>query len=68
MPIDLLDMSCISLRIWLLRRCKDKGATSQWRLAGKAMLLGEPNLRMEAGKSKGRDDAAVELRRVVVSG
>jgi hypothetical protein len=67
-PIDLLDMSCIPLRIWLLRRCKDKGATSQWRLAGKAMLLGEPNLRMEAGKSKGRDDVAVEFRRAVVSG
>ena len=32
------------------------------------MLLGKPNLRMEAEKSKGRDNAAVKLRRVVVSG
>ena len=67
-PIDVLDQSCIPLRIWLLRPCKNEGATSQWRLAGKALLLGEPDLRMEAEKSKDRDDAAVELRRVVVGG
>jgi hypothetical protein len=67
-PIDLFDMSCIPLRIWLLRPCKGKGATSQWRLVGKALLLGEPDLRMEARKSKGRDDAAVEFRRVIVGG
>jgi hypothetical protein len=67
-PIDLLDVSCIPLRIWLLRPCKDAGATSQWRLAGKALLLGEPDLRMEAKKSKGKDDATAEFRRVVVGG
>jgi hypothetical protein len=32
------------------------------------LLLGEPDLRMEAEKSKSRDDATAEFRRVVVGG
>ena len=69
-PIDLLDVSCIPRRIWLLCPCKDEGATIQWRIAGKALLLGEPDLREETEKSKGvrKADAAVEFRRVVVGG
>ena len=67
-PIDLLRETCIPLRIWLLRPDKANKEGSRWKLAGKAMLLGEPDLMAEAKASEGRDNAVVALRRVVVTG
>ena len=64
-PTDLLDATCVPLRVWLLRPSKIADAVSKWRLVGKAMLLGEPDLRKGAEESKGR---GVELRRSVVGG
>lgn len=68
LPTDLVDATCIPLRLWLLRPLKVGDAIVKWRLVGKAMLLGEPDLRKEAEMSKGRNDAVVEVRRVIVSG
>ncbi|KAJ4986241.1 O-methyltransferase family 2 [Stagonosporopsis vannaccii] len=68
LPTDLLDASCIPLRIWLLRPSNTEDAEGKWRLVGKAILLGEPDLRKEAAESEGQGNAVVELRRAVVSG
>jgi hypothetical protein len=67
-PTDLLEATCIPLRIWLLRPVKDQGRMRRWRLVGKAMILGEPNLMAEAEAGEGRDDVMVEIRRVIVGG
>ncbi|KAJ8114973.1 hypothetical protein OPT61_g3261 [Boeremia exigua] len=67
-PADLLDATCIPLRVWLLRPSKTKDATDQYRLVGKAMLLGEPDLRKESEGGTGKKDPLVEMRRVVVGG
>ncbi|KAJ4338676.1 hypothetical protein N0V87_003800 [Didymella glomerata] len=67
-PTDLLQETCIPLRIWLLRPKKLEDGTEIWRLAGKTRMLGEPDLSKEAEMSAGRDDAVVKSRRVVVGG
>lgn len=68
MPTDLLDATCIPLRIWLLRPARQADAPNKWKLAGKAMLLGEPDFTRQIADSKGQGDALVQMRRVVVSG
>jgi hypothetical protein len=67
-PTDLLGVGCIPLRIWLLRPGRTEDGTERWRLVGKALLLGEPDLRREAEGSKGRDDAVVKIERMIVGG
>lgn len=67
-PTDLLEETCIPLRIWLMRPKKLEDGTEKWQLVGKTRMLGEPDLRKEAEESKGRDDAVVEIKRVVVGG
>lgn len=68
LPTDLVDATCIPLRVWLLRPSAARAAADKWRLVGKAMLLGEPDLRKEADGTDGRGNAMVEMRRVTVSG
>lgn len=65
-PIDLLDVSCEVLRIWLLRP-SDREGVQGWRIVGKAVLLGEPDLRGEVRKGNDSAYAAVKFQRVHVS-
>ncbi|KAH6639867.1 hypothetical protein C7974DRAFT_305305 [Boeremia exigua] len=67
-PTDLLDATCIPLRVWILRRSKTEDAVDKYRLVGKAMLLGEPDLRTLAEGSDGKGEAVVRLQRVIVGG
>ncbi|KAF2622248.1 hypothetical protein BU25DRAFT_213533 [Macroventuria anomochaeta] len=67
-PTDLLDAPCIPLRVWLLRPRKIEDGVGKWMLVGKAMLLGEPDLKKVIKGNEGRDDAVVRSRRVVVGG
>ncbi|KAF1928509.1 uncharacterized protein M421DRAFT_62740 [Didymella exigua CBS 183.55] len=67
-PTDLLDEGCMPIRIWLLCPGESEDGTERWRLVGKTLLLGDSDLRKEANESKGREDAVVEIRRVVVGG
>jgi len=67
-PLDLLDVGCIPMRIWLLRPGSSEDGRERWRLVGKAMLLGEPDLRQEAEESKYRDDAVLKMERMIVGG
>lgn len=67
-PTDVLNVGCIPLRIWLLRPGESREGRVRWRLVGKALLLGEPDLRREAEESKESDDAVVRVQRMVVSG
>lgn len=69
-PTDLLSLDCMRFKVWLLRPAKGKceHGPNRWRLVGKALLLGEPDLRQEADQSRGREDAAVEIRRAIVGG
>jgi hypothetical protein len=67
-PTDVLNVGCIPLRIWLLRPGKSEKGRERWRRVGKAMLLGEPDLRKEAEESAGRNDAVVKIQRMIVGG
>jgi hypothetical protein len=52
-----------------LRPAKGERGEGKWRVVGKGLLLGEPDLREEARESKGRIGAKVFLRvRTVVGG
>lgn len=70
-PTDLVGVSCIPLRVWLLRARRPEDGGEGWMLVGKAMLLGEPDLAKEAERGKedkDNDNVMVQLRRAVVSG
>ena len=68
-PVDLLDATCDSYRVWILQPRKCEQGESKWRLIGKALLLGEPDLMGEARMTEGRKDMVLALRkRTVVSG
>ncbi|KAH6331912.1 hypothetical protein HBI37_181360 [Parastagonospora nodorum] len=68
-PTHLLKASCIPLRVWILRPAKDFQMREKWRIVGKGLLLGEPDLLTEAKESAGKPGAKVILReRVVVGG
>jgi hypothetical protein len=68
-PTLLLGTSCMPLRVWILRPAKGERAKEKWRVVGKGLLLGEPDLLEEARESKGMPGAKVILReRIVVSG
>jgi hypothetical protein len=68
-PTDLLHATCIPLRVWILRPAKGDKGEGKWRIVGKALLLGEPDLMSEARVSGAREDAVVRLeKRTVVGG
>lgn len=48
LPLDVVGSSCIPLRLWILRRAGE----GRWRMAGKGLLLGEPDL-MRLAAEKG---------------
>lgn len=61
-PVDLLDASCIPLRIWILQPLEIKeDKVVSWRIVAKALLLGEPDLMEEVRLNGNRDDAVVKL-------
>lgn len=68
LPVDLLDVSCIPMRVWLLRPSKAEGKAERWILVGKALLLGEPDLKLQAKMGEVSDGASCKLSRVVVGG
>lgn len=69
-PIDLLSLDCMRLKVWLLRPAKtdSEDGPTRWRVVGKTLLLGEPDLRQEADRSMGGQDAVVKIRRAIVGG
>ena len=68
-PTHLLKTSCVSLRVWILRPAKGDQVKEKWRIVGKALLLGEPDLLAEATESARKPGAKVILReRTVVGG
>ena len=61
-PVDLLGVSCIPLRIWILQPLEIKeDKVVSWRIVAKALLLGEPDLMEEVRLNGNRDDAVVKL-------
>jgi hypothetical protein len=67
-PTDLVGESCMPLRVWFLRPRKAEGGVGRWKLVGKALLLGEPDLMEEAERTKGSSNRMVYLERAVVGG
>jgi hypothetical protein len=68
-PTDLLNATCMALRVWILRPAKGEDKSNKWRLVGKALLLGEPDLMQEAKLCSGQQDAAVVMKgKLVVAG
>ncbi|KAH7087428.1 hypothetical protein FB567DRAFT_621278 [Paraphoma chrysanthemicola] len=68
-PTHLLEASCVPLRVWILRPAKGGQGKEKWRIVGKALLLGEPDLLTEAAESAGKPEAKVILReRTIVCG
>jgi hypothetical protein len=68
-PTDALTEKCTALRVWLLRPTKDEQSKSRWKLVGKALLLGEPDLSSVLGTSCGKDDVSVvSKKRMIVGG
>ncbi|OAK99747.1 hypothetical protein IQ06DRAFT_294165 [Phaeosphaeriaceae sp. SRC1lsM3a] len=67
-PIDALDSTCMACRVWVLRPQKGEEEESRWRLVGKALLLGEPDLLLEAEQSAAHADAFIGLREHVMIG
>ena len=62
-PTDLLGVSCIPLRVWILQPLETKGGdVVSWRIVAKALLLGEPDLMEEVRLHGNRDDAIVTLK------
>jgi hypothetical protein len=72
LPTDWIGATCIPLRLWLLRPVEsegDHGDVVRWRIVGKALLLGEPDLMAEARANRDREDAVITLKeRTVVAG
>lgn len=68
-PTHLLKTSCVPMRVWILRPAKGDQVKEKWRIVGKALLLGEPDLLTEAIESARKPGAKVILReRTVVGG
>ncbi|KAF1913518.1 hypothetical protein BDU57DRAFT_589176 [Ampelomyces quisqualis] len=67
-PVDLVGTSCLHPRVWILRPAKGEGGEGKWRIVGKGMLLGEPDLLAEVESSKGRVGAKVILKEGVIVG
>jgi hypothetical protein len=68
-PTLLLGTSCMPRRVWIMRPAKGEQVREKWRIVGKGLLLGEPDLLEEARESKGMPGAKVILReRIVVGG
>jgi hypothetical protein len=68
-PMHLLKASCVPLRVWILRPAKGDQMKEKWRIVGKALLLGEPDLLTEATENAGKPGAKVILReRTIVGG
>jgi hypothetical protein len=68
-PMHLLKASCVPLRVWILRPAKGDQVKEKWRIVGKALLLGEPDLLTEATENAGEPGAKVILReRTIVGG
>lgn len=71
-PTDLLNVTCVARRIWILRPVKTDGETGDvlsWRIVAKALLLGEPDLTEEVRRNEERKDSVVTLgERAVVCG
>ncbi|TKW49238.1 hypothetical protein CTA1_3701 [Colletotrichum tanaceti] len=61
-PTDLIRGDCAWTRAWLLVSTDDAGGGAAWKLAGKALLLGEGDLLDKLGDGGGLGDAAVVLR------
>jgi hypothetical protein len=63
---DLLEANCGQPRLWILRPVKMEGGEDdkihKWRIVGKGMLLGEPDLMQEVGINGHEEDAVVTLR------
>ena len=66
-PTDVLDSTCMALRIWVLRPQPGEGQT-RWRLVGKALLLGEPELLLKAESIGDYKGALVEVRKRMTVG
>ena len=67
-PTDLLVTTCIPLRVWILRPIKEHDNIMKWKIAAKAILLGEPDLMEELKLNGDKEDAPVTLRRAIVEG
>lgn len=67
-PTDLMHGPCTPLRVWLLQPRKSEFGVERWKLVGKAMLLGEPELVSEAKGSKRNNNSMLLLKRAVISG
>jgi len=67
-PTDLLGATCIPLRLWVLRPVKKDGDIMRWRIVGKAMLLGEPDLMEELKLNGDKEDTAISIERIIVEG
>jgi hypothetical protein len=71
-PTDLLQATCTQQRLWILRLVKTEGREDEkvekWRIVGKGMLLGEPDLMQEVRSNGQKEDAVVTLteRSIVV--
>lgn len=67
-PTHLLKTSCMPLRVWILRPVKGDQVKEKWRIIGKGLLLGEPDLLTEAIESAGKPGAKVILRKRTIVG
>jgi hypothetical protein len=68
-PVDLIAETCNLLRVWILQPVKNGNGTNKWRLVGKGLLLGEPDLMQEVNMSNGKGIVTtVSRERIIVSG
>ena len=67
-PTHLLETSCVPQRVWVFRPAKGDQAKEKWRIVGKALLLGEPDLLAEATESAGKPGVKVILRERTIVG
>jgi hypothetical protein len=67
-PVDLVGEACNMLRVWILHPVKNENDTSKWRLVGKGLLLGEPDLMQEVEMSDRKEIATTVRERMIVGG
>jgi hypothetical protein len=68
-PADVLTEKCTALRVWLLRPTKDENSTGKWKLVGKALLLGEPDLSYALETSSGKESVLlISKKRMIIGG
>lgn len=66
-PTDILNSTCMALRVWILRpQSGEEG--NQWRLVGKALLLGESHLLLEIERGSEHKGALFELKKQMIVG